>query len=114
MSEFYEETKQKGRDSSDRYRNCKILKDLDTKEVLISTREIDDIPLNALDIYHTVTIEEDCRLDLLADRYYNNPLMWWILAQANNIYDPLSKPKSGEIIRIPNLSTLYSNGGILL
>lgn len=114
MSEFYSETKQKNRDASDRYKNCTILKDNDSGEVLISTRDIEDIPLNVLDIYHTVTIQEECRLDIIADKFYNNPLMWWVLAQANNIYDPLSKPLSGDIIRIPNISTLYSSGGVLL
>lgn len=114
MEEFYDEIKQKNRDASDRYKNCAILKDKDTGEVLISTRDIESIPKNVLDIYHTITIDEEFRLDILADRYYNNPLMWWVIAQANDIYDPLSRPKSGEIIRIPNVATLYSSGGVLL
>lgn len=112
--EFYTEFKQKQRDYSDRYKNCKILKDNDTGDTLISTRDINDIPLATNDIYHTVTVNEESRLDLIADNYYGNPLLWWVIAQANQIYDPFNKPVSGDIIRIPSVTTLYGNDGILL
>lgn len=114
MSEFYTEINQKNRDASDRYKNCKILRDKETNEVLLSTRDINKINLNNYDYYHTVNANEEFRLDLIADKYYNNPLLWWVLAQANDIYDPLSRPVSGDIIRIPSINTLYGNNGVLL
>lgn len=115
MLEFYTE-KNPGytRDYSDRYKNCKTLIDNDTKEVLLETRNIVDIPRNSQDVYHTVNPNEECRLDIIADTYYNNPLLWWVLAQANGIYNPLSGPLSGDVIRIPSISTLYNTNGVLL
>lgn len=41
------------------------------------------------------------RLDLLADKYYNRPDLWWFIMDHNpEIQDPLSIP-AGTTIRIP-------------
>lgn len=114
MSEFYEITKNKSRIRSDRYKNCEILTDKDSGEMLLSTREILDIQARPDDIYHRVQAHEVCRLDTLAHIYYKNPLLWWVIAQANDIYDPMKVYDSGTILRIPNIETLYGNNGILL
>jgi hypothetical protein len=114
VSEFYIEVNQRNDDRSDRYRKCKILRDKETNEVLLETRDIKAIPLHANDIYHTVEAHQKCRLDILANIYYGNPLMWWVIAQANNIHDPLKGPLSGDTVRIPSLVSLYGNDGLLL
>ena len=112
--EFYEESKNSSKSYSDRYKNCKILKDIETKEVLLSTREIVDIPSHPNDLYHRVKSNEVSRLDLLAHKYYSNPLLWWVIAQANDIYDPMTMLLPGTLLRIPSLEVLYGNNGILL
>lgn len=114
MREFYTETKRKLPDQYDRYKNCSILKDITTGDTLLSTRYTDKIALSDKDSYHTVQANEEGRLDLLANIYYKNPLLWWVIAQANDIYDPISKPVSGDILRIPSMITLYETGGVLL
>ena len=115
MSEFYEIVKNTSRHHrSDRYRNCDILKDKDTGEFLLSTREDLEIYPRPDDIYHRVQTNEICRLDTLAHQYYRNPLLWWIIAQANDIYDPLKTYEPGTILRIPSLESLYGNNGVLL
>lgn len=114
MSEFYVETKQKNDDRTDRYRPCKILRDKDTGDILLETRDVKDIQFNINDIYHTVEANEECRLDIISNIYYGNPLLWWVIAQANGIYDPLRKPLSGETVRIPHVVSLYGNDGLLL
>lgn len=114
MSEFYKETKNKSRDRSDRYKDCVILEDVETGEVLLSTRIPVDIYARPDDKYHRVNIHETTRLDILAHQYYKNPLLWWVIAQANDIYDPFISLEPGTLIRIPSLESLYGNGGILL
>lgn len=114
MGEFYSSEDRKRVNQFDRYKNCKILTDLTTHDLLLETRDIQDIDLNVRDIYHTVQSNEERRLDLISYIYYGNPLLWWIIAQANDIYDPLTNPKSGDIVRIPSLTGLYDANGILL
>lgn len=114
MGEYYLETKNPSKNYADRYRSCKILKDLVTGEQLLATRETKNIATKSTDIYHEVKTNESCRLDIIAYNYYKNPLLWWVIAQANNIYDPIVATPVGTILRIPALETLYGNNGILL
>ena len=41
------------------------------------------------------------RLDLLANKFYGTPRLWWIIAQANNIGDGTFTIKAGTKLRIP-------------
>lgn len=113
MSSFYDELPTKNRDRSDRYRNCKLLKDKETGESLLSTREIKDIVEDRTDIFHTVDASEVYRLDLIAYKYYHNTLFWWVIAQANNIRDPFKGIAPGTLLRIPSMVSLYGNNGFL-
>ena len=101
-------------DRSNRYRKCAILRDNYNHEVLLATRDIEEIPIKNSDIYHKVKSIEVGRLDLIAHNYYNNSLLWWVLAQANNIYNPFEGMEAGMILRIPTIESLYSYRGILL
>lgn len=112
--EFYKELKNPSKIHSDRYKNCKLLEDEDTSEILLSTREVKEIPPNSADIYHRVKSNEVSRLDILAHQYYKNPLLWWVIAQANNISDPFKLIEAGTLIRVPAIETLYGTNGILL
>ena len=114
MSEFYIESDTKSKDTMNRYKNCKILKDVATSELLLSIRPEITIARSNDDIWHRVKINEVCRLDLLAYKYYNNALYWWIIADANNIYNPLEEIAPGTLVRIPSLLSLYGTNGILL
>lgn len=114
MSEYYLEKVNPSKDYSDRYKNCKILTDVNTGEVLLSTREIKDTYATAKDTYHRVESHELNRLDILAQMYYQNPSMWWVIAEANNIFDPFEELIPGTLLRIPSTTTLYGNKGVLL
>lgn len=114
MAEFYESKLNNSRDRADRYRNCSILKDNETGESILSTREIPDIYTSSEDIYHRVESNENHRLDLIAYKHYKNPNLWWVIAQANNIFDPFQDLEVGTLLRIPNITRLYGNNGILL
>jgi hypothetical protein len=59
-----------------------------------------DIPYLATDNYVITTIGD--RLDILADNYYKDPELWWIISVANNnITKGSIFPIPGTQLRIP-------------
>jgi len=98
---------------SNRYRKCQILTDLETGEQLLSSRKLVPIPKSSLDNVHKVRVNEKTRLDAIAHKYYNNALLWWVIAEANDITDPFIEIEVGTYLRIPNMNNLYTNGGVL-
>jgi hypothetical protein len=66
------------------------------------------IPFNNNDIY-IVTNETDS-LDNLSFKYYKNPTLWWIIAQANNIGKGKMAVPGGLQLRIPlNITSIINN-----
>lgn len=61
------------------------------------------------DIYHTIEVGENLRLDALAYKYYGNYQLWWVLATANDILDPFTELTVGDTIRIPYLPYIFSD-----
>lgn len=49
----------------------------------------------------TITVE---RLDTLADRFYGDAAMWWVIAAANGIGKGTLRVPQGAILRIPNVT----------
>lgn len=113
-AEFYKILKDRSGENYNRYRECPLMRDIDTGEALLAGREIVEIPSNPADQFHRLQSQEVCRLDMLAHKYYRNPFLWWVIAQANDIYDPFEYIEPGTILRIPAMETLYGNNGILL
>jgi nucleoid-associated protein YgaU len=58
-----------------------------------------DIPVSNYDLY--VMSEAGDRLDSLANQYYKDPTLWWIIASANNIHTAPLGLREGTILRIP-------------
>ena len=58
-----------------------------------------DIPKLSTDVYLNVR-EGTRRLDTLANNYYGDTRLWWIIAQANAIHDSIYAPLDMRI-RIP-------------
>jgi hypothetical protein len=53
-------------------------------------------------------------LDNLAFKYYKNPSLWWIIAQANNIGKGKLSVPAGLQLRIPiNVTTILNNYTVL-
>lgn len=50
------------------------------------------------------TIQSGDRLDKLAFRYYGDALLWWVIAQRNEIDLPVIEAQSGRRIIIPDPS----------
>lgn len=97
--------------SISRYNILDILKSNTGEEFLESWKKI-EIPESEEDKFHEVQSGEKNRIDLIAHRYYDNSQLWWVIAIANNIKNPLYID-TGDILRIPSLDTLYGYGGVL-
>lgn len=48
------------------------------------------------------------RLDKIASDFFGNPRYWWIIAQINNILDPIKEITPGRIIKIPSLQRVQT------
>lgn len=81
-----------------RYRNNEIRRNEDGRRVYRSQIPA-DIPLRDSDLYVVTQLGD--RLDLLADKYYNDARLWWIIAYANNIHDAPIGLEEGQTLRIP-------------
>lgn len=69
------------------------------------------------DINYTVENFFEYRLDQIATMFYGEPRFWWVIAQYNNILDPVGEIYTGRILRIPSkdrLSTMLASkqGGV--
>jgi hypothetical protein len=71
----------------------------DGKEVYV-TRIYPNIPLRDDDLY--VMVETGDRLDTLANDFYKDSTLWWIIASANNIHNAVFGFRDGTILRIPS------------
>lgn len=68
------------------------------------TRPNMEFKVKDTDVFHVMAEGE--RLDLLAYRYYADPALWWVIADANDIKNPL-RVAVGKRLRIPSKSTVY-------
>lgn len=64
------------------------------------------------DKFHTVTKEQENRLDIIANMYYQDPSLGWVIALANELVDPFVV-LPGTVLRIPEFTSLYKFGGAL-
>jgi hypothetical protein len=60
-----------------------------------------ELDLDVSDLEYTVENFYEGRLDLIANAFYNNPRLWWFLAQYNAILDPINEITPGRVLRIP-------------
>ena len=72
----------------------------------LETHYMQDIPFNVDDVYYKVPHNLENRLDTISYNFYGDVSLWWVIAQASNIKNPLDVPK-GTVLRIPPLSTLF-------
>ena len=81
-----------------RYRNASILRDRDGKRYYRPTI-IRGIPLKDSDQFIFPLVGE--RFDSLAQKYYGDSNLWWIIAKANNINNGSIGLDPEKRIRIP-------------
>ena len=54
------------------------------------------------DQIYTVDSKTTGRIDLIASIFYNDPTLWWIIAQSNNILEPYKEIVIGATLYIPS------------
>lgn len=100
-------------DYDSRYQNNRIIynSDFDADYFEINdNRHIDTTNDNTR--YHLVEQTERNRLDIIANIYYGDPTLYWVIAMANNMIDPfIVEPNT--ILKIPNRESFYDRGSPL-
>jgi hypothetical protein len=94
-----------------RYKEISLLKDspIREKKRFYSTVKYPEIPLSVSDIY--VTTQKSDRYDILANQYYGDKSLWWIISIANpSITQNTIYPPMGVQLRIPtNISSILNS-----
>lgn len=83
---------------ANRYSNIQVVRNNAGKRYYINNI-YPDIPVTGNDIYVITTIGD--RLDLLANDYYGDPTLYWIIASANSLPGDSLVPPLGQQLRIP-------------
>jgi hypothetical protein len=83
-----------------RYQDNRILTTIKNKQYYATTL-YQNIPLSNTDLYVNTTVGD--RYDLLAQQFYGDSTLWWVIPMANNqlVKDSLFPPV-GLTIRIPS------------
>jgi hypothetical protein len=93
-----------------RYSNIELRKTQSGKR-FYKTVKYPEIRKNITDVY--IVGQAGDRIDLLADKYYNDVTLWWIIARANNLGKGDLVVPLGKQIRIPtdisNIVDSYRN-----
>lgn len=84
---------------SNRYLYTNV-KETKSKKKYLESTIYPKVPPTDNDIY--IITEQGDRLDILANKYYQNPSMWWIIATANNLNDANFYIEPGIQLRIPS------------
>jgi len=62
------------------------------------------------DVLYKVSQGGAARLDLISDKFYGTPELWWVIAQVNPGTDPLVGFSIGQTIRVPTRHRLATLG----
>jgi hypothetical protein len=91
-----------------RYRNIDVTQSLNGPRHYINSK-YPNVPLSNGDIYVITTIND--RFDVLAQTYYGDSSLWWIISLANDFLPQNSLyPPIGIQLRIPtNTNTVLTN-----
>jgi nucleoid-associated protein YgaU len=82
-----------------RYTNSEKLQTNGSKKQYLESTIYPIVKASDTDLY--IISEKGDRLDLLANKYYGDQTMWWIIATANNINNATFYVEPGIQLRIP-------------
>lgn len=88
--------------SMSRYETVNTLKEMGKQYHVTNRKRF--IKKSNNDIYYEVTNMTENRLDLISVIHYDTPIYWWVIAEANLIFDAFNDIPRGTILRIPPLS----------
>jgi len=62
------------------------------------------------DLVYVVPTAGVNRFDLVSQLFYGTPDLWWLIAEVNNIIDPLVGVAAGTVIRVPTRDRMSKEG----
>ena len=93
---------------ANRYQYSTTLTNKYTKKKYLGSLIYPKIKANNDDMY--VISQQSDRLDILANKYYGDESLWWIIAVANNLNDASLSIEPGIQMRIPsNVSKILND-----
>ena len=94
--------------------DTKVRLRLDDNNLVIRNLKENDLvaPKTKTDIVHVVTLVEDKRPDLIANTYYSDARLYWVILAANGLRER-DEIRKGMTIRIPSKTALYGSKGVL-
>lgn len=90
-----------------RYTNGIVTKNRSGKDFLVLRRSL-NLEENDGDVFVMVTQDLEKRPDLVAQKAYGDPSLWFVIYEFNNIRDPFFNLKSGMLLRIPSLERVLA------
>ena len=85
--------------ATSRYNFAALYRDKDGD--YFGTRQLIKLSPHPSDTFHQVTDADSKRIDLIAYKYYKDVRLWWVIADANDVLNPLEL-QVGSILRIPS------------
>lgn len=88
-------------------------KNLYRKMLVDNNKEVDylntKIPIMDFENYSNYTVPQyaEGRIDIISYLHYETVELWWLIAQFNDIINPLDELHSGKVLKIPSLSEYY-------
>lgn len=97
---------------SSRYSVSTMYYDVKDKSYFLELPKPLDVPTTFDDSTYRVEHRHVNRLDLVANMFYGNSKLWWVIAEANTLDDPTVLPY-GTTLKIPGISSVFGVGGVL-
>ena len=91
-----------GNQKMSRYKDLKILVNKDGNNYIESPVKKEIIESN-YDSFYTVEPSYEDRIDLVSNKFYGTPFLWWAIAMINHIKNPM-RLEVGIVLRIPPMS----------
>ncbi len=85
-----------------RYTGGTLASNRSDQNFLVLRRPLELEPADG-DAFVTITDDLIRRPDLISNRAYGTPDLWWVIYEFNGIRDPLFELKAGQVLRIPEL-----------
>lgn len=84
------------------------------QSVLVDTNKEKDllessVPDMELEIIDMFTVPQWCegRIDMISYIHYRTTSLWWLIALANDIMNPIEDIKTGDVLKIPSIQDYY-------
>lgn len=90
-----------------RYTNGIVSKNREGQSFLLLRKAISLDPDEG-DVFISITQDLTQRPDLISQKAYGTPDLWWVIYEFNGIKDPLFDMKIGQILRIPQIDRVLN------